>query len=72
MSNKPTSRGVVEECLPNLTYRVVLDTDRSVIAYTSGKMKLNKIKVLIGDKVEVEVDPYNGNATNRLVRRLPQ
>lgn len=61
--------GVVEECLPNLNYRITLDDGRSVMAYTAGKMKLNKIRVIIGDRVEVVLDPYGGKATNRIVRR---
>lgn len=68
--NKQKVRGVVEECLPDLKFRIILDTGREILGYTSGKMKLNKIKVLVGDKVEVELDPYGGKATNRVTRRL--
>lgn len=67
---KKVAEGMIEEALPNLLYRITLDDGRSVIAYTAGKMKLNKIKVLVGDRVRVELDPYGGKATNRLIRRL--
>ena len=67
---KKTSTGTVEDALPDLRFRITLDGGRSILAYTSGKMKLHKIKVIIGDRVEVELDPYNGNATNRVIRRL--
>lgn len=67
---EPVVNGQVIEALPNLTYKVALqNSDKEVICYCSGKMKLNKIKILIGDKVEVVVDKYGGNATNRIVRR---
>ena len=60
--------GTVVEALPNLTYKVDVD-GREVGCYISGKMKKNKIMVLVGDKVEVVLDPYNGKMTNRIVRR---
>lgn len=56
--------GIVNEILPNNMFRVVLDmpTQKHVIvAYLSGKMKQNKIKVISGDKVEVEMTPYDLN-----------
>lgn len=70
MSDKKVVEGIVDEALPNLLYRVNLDDGRSIIAYTAGKMKLNKIKVLVGDRVRIELDPYGGKATNRLIFRL--
>ncbi len=54
--------GVVREILPNNMFRVTLDTPTSkheIIAYLSGKMKQNRIKVISGDKVEVEMTPYD-------------
>lgn len=68
MSQEETVIGEVTEALPALLYRVQLE-DREIICYLSGKMKLNKIKVIVGDKVEVILDPYGGKATNRIVRR---
>lgn len=63
--------GLVTECLPNLLYRVNLEEGgREVTCHLSGKMRLHKIRVIIGDRVEVVLDPYNGKATNRIISRL--
>jgi translation initiation factor IF-1 len=51
--------GVVEELLPNATFRVKLDNGHEVHAHTSGKMRKNRIRVLAGDKVTVEMTPYD-------------
>lgn len=60
--------GVIVESLPNATFRVQLDDDKLVLVYLSGKMRLHRIKVLIGDKVEVFLDQYGerGRITKRL------
>lgn len=63
-----TVGGLVTEALPNTMFRVVLDDEKEVIAYLAGKMRFNRIKVLVGDKVEVLLDPYGGKA--RIVKRL--
>lgn len=60
--------GVVTEALPNTLFRVELENGSIVLAYLAGKMRLNRIRVLIGDKVELELDPYGGRA--RISRRL--
>jgi len=60
--------GEVTEILPNLMYRVALE-GKEIIAYCSGKMKVNKIKILLGDYVNVELDPYGGKTTNRIIKR---
>lgn len=60
--------GVVIEALPNTLFRVELEDSSVVLAYLAGKMRLNRIRVLIGDKVELELDPYGGRA--RISRRL--
>jgi translation initiation factor IF-1 len=60
--------GVVEETLPNTLFRVVLEDGSLILAYLAGKMRLNRIKILVGDKVTVELDPYGGKG--RIVRRL--
>ena len=52
--------GVVDETLPNTLFRVNLSNDEKIIAYLSGKMRKFKIKVLVGDKVIVAIDPYGG------------
>jgi len=62
-----TSVGMVTEALPNAFFRVKLK-EVEMLAYLSGKMRLNRIKVLIGDSVEVVLDPYGGKG--RIVRRL--
>ncbi|MBP6925764.1 MAG: translation initiation factor IF-1 [Candidatus Pacebacteria bacterium] len=67
-STEPTVKGVVTEALPNTMFRVQLETGEEKIAYLAGKMKLYRIRVLIGDKVEVLLDPYGGKG--RLVKRL--
>jgi translation initiation factor IF-1 len=51
--------GVVIEVLPDARYRVELENGHIVIAYTAGKMKKNRIKTLAGDKVTVEMTPYD-------------
>lgn len=66
-SNK-TVVGAVTESLPNTQFRVMLSDDREVLTYLSGKMRMNRIKVLVGDKVEVILDPYGGKG--RIVRRI--
>ena len=51
--------GVVKEVLPDSRYRVTLDNGHMIIAYSSGKMIKNHIRVLLGDKVTVELSPYD-------------
>jgi translation initiation factor IF-1 len=51
--------GVVSELLPNATFRVRLENDHQIIAHTAGKMRKNRIRVLEGDRVMVEMTPYD-------------
>jgi translation initiation factor IF-1 len=51
--------GTVSELLPNATFRVTLENDHEIIAHTAGKMRKNRIRVLAGDKVLVEMTPYD-------------
>lgn len=51
--------GVVAELLPNATFRVTLDSGHEIIAHTAGKMRKNRIRVLAGDKIKVEMTPYD-------------
>jgi len=51
--------GLVTEILPDARYRVQLDNGHQLVAYTAGKMKKNRIKTLAGDRVSVEVSPYD-------------
>jgi translation initiation factor IF-1 len=61
-------QGVVDEALPNTLFRVSLGTGEQVLCYLAGKMRLHRIKVLVGDKVLLKLDPYGGKA--RITRRL--
>jgi|TARA_B100002003_G_C14080227_1_gene519668 translation initiation factor IF-1 len=60
--------GVVEEALPNVLFRVKFADGREELAYLGGKMRVHRIRVLIGDKVEVKIDPYGGRG--RIIKRL--
>lgn len=68
--------GVVVESLPNIMFRVRIDppvggaggSDDEVLSYLSGKMRLHRIRVLVGDKVLLELEPYGGKA--RIIKRL--
>jgi translation initiation factor IF-1 len=60
--------GLVTEVLPDARYRVQLDNGHLVVAYTAGKMKKNRIKTLAGDRVRVEMSPYDQDK-GRLVFR---
>ena len=51
--------GTVSELLPNATFRVTLENDHEIIAPTAGKMRKNRIRVLAGDKVLVDMTPYD-------------
>ena len=50
--------GTVTEVLPNAMFRVKLENEHDVLAHTSGRMRKNRIRVLAGDKVTVEMTPY--------------
>jgi translation initiation factor IF-1 len=73
---KKTAVGSVEEVLPDSLFRVRVETvpegqtlpEGLILAYLAGKMRLNRIRVLVGDKVEMVLDPYGGRA--RITRRL--
>jgi translation initiation factor IF-1 len=71
---KGAAVGTVEEVLPNSLFRVRLPAKEEgtdgelVLAYLAGKMRLHRIRVLMGDQVEMVLDPYGGRA--RIVRRL--
>ena len=52
-------RGKVKELLPNAMFRVTLDNKHEVLAHTAGKLRKNRIRVLVGDDVLVEVTPYD-------------
>lgn len=60
--------GEVVDVLPNATFRVTLSTGNKILGYISGKMRQHDIKILLGDKVEVEMSPYD-LSKGRIVRR---
>lgn len=51
--------GIIEEVLPNTQFRVALENGHKILAHISGKMRMNFIKILQGDKVTVEISPYD-------------
>jgi translation initiation factor IF-1 len=54
-----TSDGVVEEVLPNAMFRVKMSQGPIVLGHISGKMRQNKIQILAGDRVKIEMSPYD-------------
>lgn len=52
-------QGTIEEALPNAMFKVRLDNGHLILAYVSGKMRMHFIKILPGDKVLVEISPYD-------------
>jgi len=54
-----TSDGVVEEVLPNAMFRVKMSQGHMVLGHISGKMRQNKIQILAGDRVKIEMSPYD-------------
>lgn len=65
--NINTVSAQVIEALPNTTFRVKLEDGKEIIVYLSGKMRLHRIKVLIGDRVSVTLDDYGNKG--RIVKR---
>jgi translation initiation factor IF-1 len=66
---KELAEGLVIESLPNANFKVKLDDGREVIAYLSGRMLINYIKVVVGDRVVVEISSYDKNK-GRIIKRL--
>ena len=73
--DKNTATGIVEEVLPNSLFRVRMPVEEGseeegklILAYLAGKMRIHRIRVLMGDQVEMVLDPYGGRA--RIIRRL--
>lgn len=71
LNNKNTIEfeGKVIEHLPNAVFRVQLETGQVILGHLSGKMRMNNIKVLLGDKVLLEMTPYD-LTKGRIIRRL--
>jgi translation initiation factor IF-1 len=66
---KELVEGLVIESLPDANFKVKLDDGREVIAYLSGRMLINYIKVVVGDRVLVEISSYDKNK-GRIIKRL--
>jgi len=71
------AKGVVIEALPSTLFKIKLEDEsknseteenKEILAYLSGKMRMHRIKVLVGDLVEIVLDPYGGKG--RIVKRL--
>jgi len=61
--------GIVSEALPNANFRVALTNGEAVLAHISGKMRLHYIKILVGDRVQIEMSPYD-LTKGRIIRRM--
>lgn len=61
--------GTVTESLAGARFRVAMDEGQEVICYLAGKMRIRKISIQVGDRVEVILDPAGGKSTNRIVWR---
>ena len=65
---KPNVMGTVTEALPNTFFRVALEDGTIILTYLAGKMRLHRIRILVGDKVKVEIDKYGGKG--RIIQRM--
>jgi len=65
--DKNIASGTVTEALPNTLFRVDIGEGKIILSYLSGKMRMHRIKVLVGDRVEVLLDPYGGKG--RIIKR---
>ena len=63
-------RGQVDEVLPDSRFRVTLENGHSLVAYTGGKMRKHHIRILAGDKVSLELSPYDLNKGRITFRHL--
>jgi translation initiation factor IF-1 len=70
MPEKPEEvTGIVEEALPNTQFRVrIPGQEELLLTFLAGKMRLHRIRILVGDKVLIQIDPYGGKG--RIIRRL--
>lgn len=67
-NEKKGVNGTVIEALPNTLFKVLMEDGSEKLAFLAGKMRMNRIRVLVGDKVSMEIDPYGGKA--RIFKRL--
>ncbi len=63
--------GAVDEVLPDSRYRVTLDNGHQLIAYAAGKMQKNHIRIIAGDKVTLEISPYDFSKGRITFRHIP-
>ena len=63
-------RGRVDEVLPDARYRVTLDNGHQLVAYSAGRMRKHRIRILAGDKVTLEMSPYDLNKGRITFRHL--
>jgi len=63
------AEGVVEEALPNTQFKVKLDSGLEILAYVSGKMRMHYIRILPGDRVVVELTPYDPSKGRIIYRK---
>lgn len=66
---KILKEGVVEEAFPNTLFKVKLDDGREILAHLGGKLRLHFIRILLGDRVRIEMSPYD-ETKGRIVHRL--
>ena len=64
-----TVEGIVIEALPGTTFKVKLDNDREILAYLAGKMRVRRIRILLGDRVRIEL-PDESSERGRITWRL--
>lgn len=62
--------GVVIEKFPNATFKVRLEDENEILAYISGKMRIHRIKILPGDKVTIELSPYDDKRGRIVYRKI--
>jgi translation initiation factor IF-1 len=65
-------RGRVDEVLPDSRFRVTLDNGHELVAYSGGKMRKHRIRVIAGDDVTLELSPYDLNKGRIMFRHLPE
>ena len=65
-------RGRVEEVLPDSRFKVVLENGHTLVAYSGGKMRKHRIRVIAGDDVTLELSPYDLNKGRIMFRHLPE
>ena len=65
-------QGLVTDVLPEMRFRVDLENGHKLVAYTSGRMKKNHLRILAGDKVTLEMSPYDLNKARIVFRHIEQ